>query len=57
MGSKSAVTDLAALPQDSCLAIFRLLVQTGPEGWSAGKIAEAFGIAPSSLSFHPDLVP
>jgi len=29
-----------------------LLVQAGPEGLSAGKISEALGIPPSSLSFH-----
>lgn len=52
MEIKSAVTALAALAQDSRLAIFRLLVQAGPAGLSAGKIGEALGIAPSSLSFH-----
>jgi DNA-binding transcriptional ArsR family regulator len=52
MEIKSVVTALAALAQDSRLAVFRLLVQTGPEGLSAGRIAEALGIAPSSLSFH-----
>ena len=52
MENKTAVTALAALAQDTRLAIFRLLVQTGPEGLSAGKIGEALGIAPSSLSFH-----
>jgi ArsR family transcriptional regulator len=52
MEIKSVVTALAALAQDSRLAIFRLLVQTGPEGLSAGKIGEALGIPPSSLSFH-----
>ncbi|QSA97520.1 helix-turn-helix transcriptional regulator [Methylococcus sp. EFPC2] len=52
MENKSAVTALAALAQESRLAVFRLLVQAGPEGLSAGKIGEALGIAPSSLSFH-----
>lgn len=52
METKSAVAALAALAQDSRLAIFRALVQAGPEGMSAGKISEATGIAPSSLSFH-----
>ena len=49
---KTAVTALAALAQDSRLAIFRLLVQAGPAGLPAGKIGETLGIAPSSLSFH-----
>ena len=52
METKTAVTALAALAQESRLAIFRLLVQAGPEGLAAGKIGEALGIAPSSLSFH-----
>ncbi|HYE34040.1 metalloregulator ArsR/SmtB family transcription factor [Methylocaldum sp.] len=52
MEIKFIVTALAALAQDSRLAIFRLLVQAGPEGLSAGKISEALGIPPSSLSFH-----
>ena len=34
------------------LAIYRLLVQAGPEGMSPGKISEQLGIPASSLSFH-----
>ena len=52
MKTKSVVAALAALAQESRLAIFRALVQAGPEGMSAGKISEATCIAPSSLSFH-----
>jgi len=52
MESKSVVTALAALAQDSRLAIFRLLVQAGPAGLPAGRISEALRIPPSSLSFH-----
>ena len=52
MKTKSVVAALAALAQESRLAIFRALVQAGPEGMSAGKISKATGIAPSSLSFH-----
>ncbi len=52
METKNAVTALAALAQDSRLAIFRALVQAGPGGLAAGKISELTGIAPSSLSFH-----
>ncbi len=43
---------LAALAQESRLAVFRALVQAGPAGLAAGKISELTGIAPSSLSFH-----
>lgn len=52
METKTAVTALAALAQDSRLAIFRLLVQIGPEGLPAGRIGETLGIPPSSLTFH-----
>lgn len=52
MENKTAVTALAALAQESRLAIFRLLVQAGPIGLAAGKIGETLGIPPSSLSFH-----
>jgi len=52
MNSKAAVTALAALAQDSRLAIFRALVQAGPQGLAAGRIGDRTGIAPSSLSFH-----
>jgi DNA-binding transcriptional ArsR family regulator len=52
MDTKTVIAALAALAQDSRLAVFRLLVQTGPEGMAASKIGEQLGIAPSSLSFH-----
>jgi ArsR family transcriptional regulator len=52
METKTAITALNSLAQDSRLAIFRALVQCGPEGMPAGKISETTGIPPSSLSFH-----
>jgi DNA-binding transcriptional ArsR family regulator len=52
METKTAVTALAALAQETRLAIFRLLVEAGPQGLAAGRIAEQLAIAPSSLSFH-----
>ena len=52
METKSAVTALAALAQDTRLAIYRLLVQRGPEGEAAGRIGEQLGVAPATLSFH-----
>jgi ArsR family transcriptional regulator len=52
METKTAITALAALAQGSRLAVFRLLVQAGPAGLAATKIADQLGIAPSSLSFH-----
>jgi DNA-binding transcriptional ArsR family regulator len=52
MDNKEAVAALAALAQESRLATFRLLVQAGPAGLAASRIAEALGVPPSSLSFH-----
>lgn len=52
METNFIITALAALAQESRLAIFRLLVQTGPAGLPAGRIAEALGVPSSSLSFH-----
>jgi ArsR family transcriptional regulator len=52
METKNAIAALAALAQESRLATFRLLVQAGPNGMAASKIAETLGIPASSLSFH-----
>lgn len=49
---KEAAVILAALAQETRLAVYRLLVQAGPAGMAASKIAEACGMPPSSLSFH-----
>ena len=49
---EKAVAALAALAQESRLALFRLLVQTGEEGMPAGALAQDLGIPNSSLSFH-----
>ncbi|WP_377705509.1 ArsR/SmtB family transcription factor [Pseudoduganella sp. UC29_71] len=52
METKDVLAALAAIAQESRLAVFRLLVQVGPDGMAATKIAEQLDIAPSSLSFH-----
>lgn len=52
MNTSKVITSLGALAQESRLAVFRLLVQIGPEGMAASKIAEQLSIAPSALSFH-----
>lgn len=52
MDTQAIILALAALAQESRLAIFRLLVQVGPEGMAATRIGEELGIAPSSMSFH-----
>lgn len=52
MEIKSASESLAAISHPTRLAIFRLLVQAGPEGLAAGEIAHRMGLAPATLSFH-----
>ena len=52
METKQAVQTLSALAQESRLAIFRLLVQAGPEGLAAGAIGEKLRLPPATLSFH-----
>ncbi len=45
---------LAALAQENRLDVFRLLVQAGPEGMSAGAVSTALDLAPNTLTFHFD---
>jgi ArsR family transcriptional regulator len=52
METKQAIQALTALAQESRLAIFRLLVQAGPQGMAAGAIGEALDIPAATLSFH-----
>jgi DNA-binding transcriptional ArsR family regulator len=52
MEKKAVLSALTALSQETRLDIFRLLVQAGPNGRSAGAIAEALGVPPATLSFH-----
>ena len=54
MEQTDAVAALAALAQDNRLDVYRLLVQAGPDGLSAGSIAEKLGLAPNTLTFHFD---
>lgn len=54
MESSDAVVALAALAQDNRLAVFRLLVEAGPEGMPAGAVAATLGLAPNTLTFHFD---
>jgi ArsR family transcriptional regulator, arsenate/arsenite/antimonite-responsive transcriptional repressor len=47
-----ALDAFGALANEHRLAVFRLLVQAGPEGMPAGEIALKLGLPASSLSFH-----
>ena len=52
MKADDIINALGSLAQEHRLAIFRLLVEAGPEGLAAGQIAEALKVPNSSLSFH-----
>ncbi len=52
MDPSRAVAALGALAHATRLAVFRLLVQRGPDGLPAGVIAQALDVPPSSLTFH-----
>lgn len=52
MEQKQVIGALGALAQEARLAIIRLLVRQGPEGVSAGVIAERLNIPAATLSFH-----
>lgn len=52
MKSEDAVLALGALAQESRLAIHRLLVKRGPDGYSPGDLIEKMGIPAPTLSFH-----
>jgi ArsR family transcriptional regulator len=52
MKTPEALKALAALAQDTRLAIYRLLVPAGKEGLSVGMIADKLDLPGATLSFH-----
>jgi|SRR5688572_11566643 ArsR family transcriptional regulator len=52
MDVSQALSSLAALSQETRLAIVRLLVRAGREGVPAGAVAEAVKVSASNVSFH-----
>src|SRR6266700_3274062 len=52
MKTPAVIAALSALAHEHRLAIYRLLVERGPEGLPAGAIGEGVGLQPSSLTFH-----
>jgi len=52
MDTSHTVAALGALAHDTRLALYRLLVERGPDGLPAGVVAERLGVPPSSLTFH-----
>ena len=52
MNASETVFALSALAHEARLAVFKLLVQAGPEGMAAGTIGEKLALPPATLSFH-----
>ena len=52
MKKEKAIAALAALAQESRLDVFRMLVQSGPDGMPAGEIGAKLGVPSPTLSFH-----
>ncbi|NDF12461.1 MAG: ArsR family transcriptional regulator [Proteobacteria bacterium] len=52
MKEKKVVRALAALAQESRLAVFRLLMEGEEVGMSAGAISKTLQIPPTTMSFH-----
>jgi ArsR family transcriptional regulator len=52
MDAQQVVTALGAIAHDHRLAIYRMLVEAGPQGLPAGVVAERLEMPPSTLSFH-----
>ena len=52
MKNIAAVAALAALAQESRLAVFRLLVRSAPDGLTPGVICEQLELPAPTLSFH-----
>ena len=52
MEISEVIRALGALAHEHRLAVYRLLVEQGPTGLSAGAIGERIGLVPSSLTFH-----
>ncbi len=52
MKGPKIVDALSALAHEHRLAIYRLLVQRGPDGLAAGSIGLRVKLVPSSLTFH-----
>jgi ArsR family transcriptional regulator len=52
MKSNEVIVGLAALAQEFRLALFRLLVKRGPEGYAPSQLIEKLSVPAPTLSFH-----
>lgn len=52
MKSNDAITALSALASEARLAVFRLLVKRGPDGYTPSELTERLEVPAPTLSFH-----
>lgn len=52
MEGQAAITLMSALAQPTRLAVFSLLAQAGPDGLTAGDLAERTGTPANTMSAH-----
>jgi ArsR family transcriptional regulator len=52
MKSQEAISALSALASEARLAVFRLLVKRGPEGYTPSELGERLALPAPTLSFH-----
>ena len=52
MKSSDAISALSALASEARLAVFRLLVRRGPEGYTPSELNDRLGVPAPTLSFH-----
>ena len=52
MKSKDAIEILSALASEARLAVFRLLVKRGPQGYTPTDLVQRLGVPAPTLSFH-----
>ena len=52
MKAQDVIASLFALAQESRLAVFRILVKRGPEGYTPSELAEKLSLPAPTLSFH-----
>lgn len=52
MKTIDAISALSALASEARLAVFRLLVKRGPEGYTPSELTDRLGVPAPTLSFH-----
>lgn len=52
MDTKTALEVLGALSHETRIAVYRALVVAGPDGLSAGQIADRLGVVQNTMSTH-----